>query len=142
MNTIENSRADAALGGLLQAVQALASVHSRFASNEIKSVEHANLRAACLANALRELAGIFGVTLKLPLQIDSLGEYSIVAMPRDGSSPLYGCGPFGEFAAILSSYRPRTGSGPCAALLPESGWCIMNHFDVERMVTEQAAVRS
>jgi hypothetical protein len=145
MNATENSCAPVAQTptvGLLQAVSALAGVHARFAAREIKPVEHADLREPCLANALRDLASIFDVTLQLPLQIDSLGEFSIVAMPKDGSSPRYGCGPFGEFAAVLSGYRPRTGTAPCSSLSPQGGWCRMNHFDVERMVTEQAAARA
>lgn len=143
MNTTENSSvALSPLAGLLQAVNALAVVHARFAAGEIKPVEQASLRGACLADALRDLASIFDVTLQMPLQIDSLGEFSIVAMPKDGSSPLYGCGPFGEFAAVLNGYRPRTGSRPTASLSPQSGWCLMNHFEVERMVIEQAAARA
>lgn len=61
-------------------------------------------------------------------------------MPEDGSDPQYGCGHFGKrFADLLNQYNPRTGLSPSATLLPESGWCRMNHFDAERVVLVAAA---
>jgi hypothetical protein len=142
MTTTENPCAAVARPSttrLLQEIAALAGIHARFAALEIKSVEHADLRGPCLATALSELAAVHGVTLQLPMHIDSRGEFRIVALNPDGTSPLYGSGPFGDFATVLNLYRPRTGIFAGATLLPESGWCYMNHFDVERMVTEQAS---
>jgi tape measure domain-containing protein len=122
-----------------QEVEALVQAHARFAAGELSSVEFKDIRESHLAIALQELASAFGVTLELPLQIDSRGEYRIVAMPKDGSSAKYGTGPFGEFAAILNQHAPRTGIS-ATALCPENGWCYMNHFEVEKMVLAQSGI--
>jgi hypothetical protein len=122
-----------------QEVESLVQAHARFAAGELSSVGFKDVREAHLAPALQELAAGFGVTLELPLHIDSRGEYRIVAMPKDGSSPRYGTAPFGNFAAVLNQHRPRTGQAP-GTVCPENGWCYMNHFDVERMVLTQSGL--
>jgi len=110
-----------------------------FSRNEITPWEHGRQRESALAEALFAAAQEHGVTLQQPLQIDSNGEFRIVAMPADGSSPDYGCGPFGEtFAALLGKFRPRAGIVHMERMDPGNGWCRMNHFDVEAMVGAHA----
>lgn len=50
-------------------------------------MQHGDLRQASLSEALFELAAESGVQLQTPLQIDSRGEYSIVAMAKDDPAP-------------------------------------------------------
>lgn len=123
----------------LAAVGALKDADELFAKGEIPPLKHSNSRKVALVFALIELAVEHGVTLQLPLEIDANGEFSLVAMPADGSSPDYGAGHFGKsFAELLNAYSPRTGVAPGATMLPESGWCKMNHFKVERMILDVA----
>lgn len=110
-----------------------------FNAGQRSSVEHSRHREAALVTALRAIALELGVTLQSPLAIDSRGEFHLVAMPADGSSPQYGTGPFGEaFAGLLNRYQPRTGINPGATLLPENGWCRLNHFAAEKLVQDWA----
>lgn len=121
------------------AIQKLHDVNMAFARKQVSAWEHGRQRESALAEALFAAAQEHGVTLQQPLQIDSNGEFRIVAMPADGSSPDYGCGPFGEtFADLLGKFRPRTGIIHLARIEPQSGWCRMNHFDVEAMVGAHA----
>lgn len=123
----------------ISAVDALQDAHKRFKNGEASPVMHSNLRQSALVIALTELAEAHDVKLQLPLGIDSNGEFSLVAMPADGSSPQNGCGRYGdEFADLLNGYQPRTGTWPGATMLPESGYCKMNHFEVERMIVDVA----
>lgn len=91
----------------------------------------ADRREELLAQALRTIASDCGVELKEPLHIDSRGEVSVVAQS----------GQYGEaFAAWLSDYPRRTGLAPTScAVLPESNWCYINHFNLERLVRAYAA---
>lgn len=111
----------------------------QFATGLVKSVPFSDVRGACLGVALHELAKHHGVELRGPLFIDSRGEFSLIVNPPDGKNTTGSCGAFGqEFAALLNQYRPRTGIVAGAVLEAESGWCWMNHFDVEKMVRDVA----
>lgn len=123
----------------LEAVKELTAAKESFADGQIKPVQFRDLREARLAAALNAMAADLGVKLRQPLHVDSLGEYSIVAIPEDGSLPQYGAGQFGQkFSAALNRHNPRTGERPGAILIPESGWCRLNHFEAEKMVLEYA----
>ncbi len=79
-----------------------------------------------LADGLRALATAHGVTFREPLQIDARGEFALI-VERTG---------YGEkLAALLSRHNARTGIRPGAMLDALNGWCAMNHFDVERMLS-------
>lgn len=124
---------------LKQAVARLTETHQLFAKGELSSVAHGDQRETALAAALIALAATHGVTLEGPLHIDSRGEFRLVACPADGSPAKLGGGRYGaEFAAILNQHHPRCGVLPTAVLDSASNWCYMNHFEVERMVVEQA----
>lgn len=125
-----------------EAVNALQQARNQFAAGELLAVPYADAREDALARSLVALAEEHGVTLQQPLHIDVNGEYSIVAVPGNGSDQRLGCGRYGaEFAAILNQHgSPRCGVASGATLQPESGWCRMNHFDVERMVRAYAGV--
>lgn len=124
-----------------EAVNALMQARNQFAAGELLPVPYADARQDALARSLVALAEEHGVTLQQPLHIDTNGEYRIVAMPDDGSDLRLGCGRYGaEFAAILNRHGPRCGVASGATLQPESGWCRMNHFEVEQMVRAYAGV--
>jgi hypothetical protein len=95
-------------------------------------------RAHHLAEGLRELAKKHGIKFREPLHIDTNGEFHLTVSngtPHDG--PNDGCGRYGTLAPILVKYRPRTGIYPTKHLSAEhDGWCMMNHFDVEKMLNE------
>lgn len=118
-----------------KAVQKLTDAKICFSAGTIKPVEYGARRMTALGDALSALASEFGVTLQAPLQIDANGEFSIMAMPTGGASPAYGAGEFGsEFAKLLNVHSPRTGVNPRATMKSRSGWCQMNHFEVEKMI--------
>lgn len=121
---------------LAQAVTELEAVHARFAARELSSLEHSRAREAAISKALTALATMHGVVLQAPLQINSLGEYSITAT-EPGSLYTKQCGHYGTLAEVLNRHNPRCGAYGTTTLLPESGWCYMNHFDAERMVREE-----
>lgn len=116
------------------AMASLLQTEKDFSEGTVKSLPHSRLREAALANALHALAAMNGVTLQVPLHIDSRGEFSLVAMPENGSSPDYGTGPYGAFVDILNRHNPRTGVFPTSMMSPGNGWCYINHFDAEHMV--------
>lgn len=124
----------------LTAARALTAANAQFKAGQSNSVAHSRLREAAIAQALNALATTQGVRLETPLQIDSRGEFRIVALqPKAGlcwpSTGTYGS----EFAKMLNRHNPRTGVQAGASLLPESGWCYLNHFDAERLVLEHFA---
>ena len=127
-----------------QAMSALHAAHAAFSRAELSSVAFAHARESALAQALTSLADSLGVKLQQPLQIDSRGEFSIVALNARAENPqFYGCGTFGpELAALLTQHKGRTGAfGPCT-FEAGSGWCRLNHFDAERLVTAHAQALS
>jgi hypothetical protein len=115
------------------AAEALIAADEQFATGKLSSVGHRDAREAALAAGLAAMAEDFGVKLQQPLHVDSRGELRIVALHPDGRSPSMGCGQFGEFAEKLSQHQARTGVTP-GRISPENGWCLMNHFDVSRML--------
>lgn len=118
------------------AMSALNEAHTLFGAGKISSVQHGDSRQAALVAGLEAMAAGFGVKLRGPLQIDSRGEFSIVVEPSpdaDGEArPQMGA----DFANSLNCFGPRTGTMPGAVMSPESGWCLMNHFSVEKMLRE------
>lgn len=106
-----------------QAVIVLKAAHENFAAGAISSVAHSRQRESALAGALHAMAASFSVQLKGYLHINARGEFDIFAE-----------GKYGEFAQWLNKANPRCGMYPPAMLTPDSSWCYMNHFDVERMV--------
>lgn len=121
---------------------ALTKANQEFASGELSSLDHSRAREACLSAALDEIAEDCGIKLQGPLQINSRGEFSLVALDPSGRDPLLGAGQYGEaFANILSRYSWRCGTEAVPAgtkILPENGWCRLNHFEAEKMVTDYA----
>lgn len=116
----------------------LTELHKLFRDSKLSSVEFANLRETELGKALLALAKEHGVALEQPLQCDSNGEFSIVALNPNGTPTNMGAGPFGkEFADLLNQYSPRTGVRPGATLDERNGWCRMNHFEVEKMILDR-----
>lgn len=121
----------------LNAVQQLLSAQSEFSEGKTKSVQFADIREASLASALQAMANEHGVQLETPLQINSRGEFNVVAKNINPASP-FRSSSFGDtFSKILNQYNPRTGTLPGAIMIAESSWCYLNHFEVERLVLNQ-----
>jgi hypothetical protein len=107
-------------------------------------LETSRMRESMLATGLRILGAKHGLLFREPLQIDSNGEFSLVAAGADdGPYPSWGsqpCGTYGaSFVALLNKHNPRTGMLPTKYMDPSNGWCRINHFDVERMLNEGLA---
>lgn len=117
-----------------QAIAELNNVNEDFQAGRISSVSHAHAREAALIAAMNALAEQFGVKLAPMHGIDARGDLHIVALDAD-KDPRLGSGHYGyEFAELLNTARPRTGIAYNAVLYAESGWCYLNHFEVERLV--------
>ena len=116
-----------------QAAEALVLANTKFAAGELTPMGHRDARESAMVKALAALAKEFDVQILEPIHVDSRGELKIVAIHPDGRPPSMGCGQFGAFAELLSRNRARMGIAP-GHISPENGWCMMNHFDVERMV--------
>jgi len=124
----------------LKAVASLAEANAAFAAGTLKSVPHADARGAALSAALLSMAACHGVLLQTPVQIDSNGEFSLVALKAPGANSLYGCGSYGKkLAERLTKHKGRTGAFGPATFYADSGWCRLNHFNAEAMVLEYAA---
>ena len=118
----------------IAAVNHLAQADEQLSKGRISPEQHAALREAALIRALKELAAQCGIELVMPLQIDSIGEISIVAKPQDGQST-HRLGSFGQaFVDHLNQFSPRTNLKPGTKLLPSNGRCHMSHIDVQKMV--------
>lgn len=90
--------------------------------------QQALARGAALADGLRKLAARYSVTLQERLHINSQGEIDIVTV---------GGAPYGEaFAAILTKHKARTGFPGPNLLHAGDNWCMMNHFNVARMLED------
>lgn len=124
------------------AAKELITTQKDFAEGKISSFEHSRKREAALAKGLTAIALNYGVVLQQPLQIDSNGEFSIVAV-KEGQDPRYGCGQFGEkFAAALGK-NWRSGINTADFnMLPENGWCRLNHFEAEKIVLAESKLQS
>lgn len=131
---------------LQMATQSLLEANDQFASGALSSVGHRDAREAALSAGLQALAAEFGVTLRAPLLVDSRGEYTLVAelpeLPKGGGRSAQSSGCFGDLAAVLNRYAPRTGVFPGAILLRECGWCYLNHFNAERMLLDRLSFAS
>ncbi len=115
----------------IAAVNHLVQADEQLFIGRITTEQHAALRESALIRALKELAAQCGVELVMPLQIDSVGEISIVAKPEAG----HRLGSFGQaFVDHLNGFSPRTNLKPGTKLQPNNGRCHMSHLDVQKMV--------
>ena len=118
----------------IAAVNHLVQADEQLSIGRITTAQHAALSESALIRALKELAAHCGVELVMPLQIDSVGEISIVAKPEAGQST-HRLGSFGQaFVDHLNEFSPRTNLKPGTKLLPTNGRCHMSHLDVQKMV--------
>lgn len=121
-----------------QAIAVLRQTTADFNAGTTSAVAHGHARGAAICAAVIAMACSFGVKLKPIGGIDSRGELNITAAKavEDGTA---GCGRFGgPFAELLNAANVRTGMAPPAQLDSESGWCILNHFEAEKMVLRYA----
>ncbi len=89
-------------------------------------------RELALIEGLMAIAEAAGASLERPVGIDARGEISVIGI-RDniGASKAYGA----DFAALISAVPRRTGTVSTETpSLPESGWCRIHHFDVEKLI--------
>lgn len=122
----------------LAAIADLNQVNEAFKAGTVSSVEHGYRRGVALCSAIFEMAACMGASLEKPISIDSRGEIHVVTKGKshwDRGSGRYG----EEFASWLNKANPRTGIAPGAVMLPEAGWCYLNHFNVEKLVLEYAS---
>lgn len=91
--------------------------------------EIGNKREKALADGLRRFAKHHGYVFKEPLQIDSIGEMNLFI--KDGT--------FGPSMELIRHHNPRCGMYPTKHMCQENSWCMMNHFDVERLLEEWEA---
>lgn len=98
-----------------------------------KPVQQADAREAAIAKGLRNFAKHFGFELKEPLHINGNGEYMLSVVNPESREY---CGRFGDAVEFMNRHNPRTGIVPGARLIPENGWCYMNHFSVAKMLEE------
>ena len=118
----------------IAAVNHLVQADEQLSIGRITTAQHAALSESALIRALKELAAQCGVELVMPLQIDSVGEISIVAKPEAGQST-HRLGSFGQaFVDHLNEFSPRTNLKPGTKLQPNNGRCHMSHLDVQKMV--------
>ena len=118
----------------IAAVNHLVQADEQLSLGRITAAQHAALHESALIKALKELAAQCGVELVMPLQIDSVGEISIVAKPEAGQSA-HRLGSFGQaFVDHLNEFSPRTNLKAGTELGPGNGRCHMSHVDVQKMV--------
>lgn len=94
-------------------------------------------REHALADAFIALSECYGAKLKPIRWIDANGEFSVVALAENDEDKRSGfTGHYGQaFARVLSCIPTRTGSKAFVSnVLPENGWCHINHFDAEKLV--------
>lgn len=101
----------------------------------LKPVQFADARETALIEGLRALAAESGRELGFT-RIDARGEIAVNVVGPEGDGPGRPSGQYGEeLAAWLSTVPRRTGTAPYdGPVLPENGWCRINHFDVERLL--------
>lgn len=92
-------------------------------------LEQGRAREAALAEGVYRLGFKYGVTFKGPIHIRGLrGEMDLFL--KDGQR--YG----EELAKLIAKHNPRMGSISTKHMDPLNSWCLMNHFDVARMLEE------
>jgi hypothetical protein len=122
----------------LSAASALVEASAEFQAGNTLSVRFSSTREAALVTALNALADEHGFKLEAPLQLDSRGEFRLVAMRPQESPGWPSTSSFGaKFVERLNRHNPRTGAQAGAILCAENGWCFLNHFDAERLVLER-----
>lgn len=99
--------------------------HSNFPG---KPVQQADARGQALKEGLVRLADKYGFKFHANLYINSRGEIDLFLEKG------YTYGP--EFVKLLNKHNPRTGIHPTKFMDPSNSWCMMNHFDVARMLEE------
>lgn len=124
------------------AIAELIKTNADFDAGRVTSVAHGYSRGMAISKALTALASVYGVALEPINGIDSRGELRITATNPNGPTQI-GCGHFGEaFAALLTESNVRTGEYPPAHLHDKSGWCIINHFDAEKMILRYSSTHA
>ncbi len=107
--------------------------HSAFPG---KPVQQGQAREKALAHGLRIFALQHGREFREPLQCDSNGEFHLAIVNPDNPTG-EACGRFGGgMAEIIARHNPRCGISPSNHMSPDNGWCRMNHFDVENLLSE------
>lgn len=111
----------------------------QFSTAGSSALDFARIRETLLGECLYELAKEQGVVLQRPLSIDARGEFRLVALKSATSNPnVEGTAPFGAvLGGLLTRHFARTGTHP-GSISAANGWCMLNHFDAERMVREYA----
>jgi hypothetical protein len=106
----------------------------------LKPVQLADQRETALVEGLHGLAEEYGRKLCYT-RIDAHGEMNFNIVGADGEGANRANGRYGEeLAEWLSQVPRRTGvNSTNAPVLPENGWCRINHFDVERLLNLVAA---
>ena len=113
---------------------ALVVARQEFESGDLKSVPYSNRREVMIKAGLVSIAELCGVDLEA-IGIDANGEYQLRALDPEFPQAGY-CGDFGQFAEILNPHKPRCGQmGTVAVLDADSGWCRLNHFGAEKLVS-------
>jgi hypothetical protein len=122
----------------IQASEALAKANADFKAGKLSSVGFKDLREYYIPEALYQMAALFSIRLKEPLQVDSNGELMIVSVTSCAEVPQRVH--FSQaYADILNQHNPRCGVQPGAHILPENSWCRLNHFEAEKMVLNYLA---
>lgn len=105
---------------------------------DLSPMEDGRRREQAIADGLRRLAKRCGITLREPLNIDSNGEFHLIASngtDRDGAQDQ--CGHYGEaFAVLIAKHGSRTGYVSHNHRAASDGWCMMNHFSVQAMLED------
>ncbi len=121
----------------LKAIAALDETTEAFKAGRVLPWPHSQARGAALCQALVAMAASLGADIEDPITIDSRGELRCVS--KQGTTGKADRASFGaEFARWLNTASPRTGVAPGAVMLPESSWCYLNHFSVEKLVQAYA----
>ena len=100
-------------------------------------------RAIAIGESLLLLGKVFGIDFDSYLYINSLGEINLKVEPESEADRRASfTGKYGKnFALLLSQYEIRTGTIVTKGyVLPENGWCRINHFEAEKMGYPDLAV--
>ena len=108
-------------------------------SSTLSPLAKAAARGGALTEGLQALAAEYGKEADVS-GINARGEFSFSVIGPEGRGPGRPSGQYGEeLAAWLSTVPRRTGVAmTSAAVMPENGWCWVNHFDAERLLNAVA----